>query len=71
MCHDGKGLVMYVLCYVVQEACDSWPCKNGGDCENHERGYKCKCKGHMFGSNCEICITVLFVVNNIKKPLSK
>ena len=38
---------------VVFEPCDTWPCKNGGDCENEGTRYKCTCKDHFMGTRCE------------------
>ena len=38
---------------VVNESCDSFPCLNGGECNNVEDGYTCMCKGRINGTNCE------------------
>ena len=37
----------------VLVACKSNPCTNGGVCTITAHGYKCACKNHTFGRNCE------------------
>ncbi|KAI0229937.1 hypothetical protein LSAT2_019653, partial [Lamellibrachia satsuma] len=48
-----SSMLKSVLIIRVNEACDSWPCRNGGECENEGKDYKCTCKGHMSGTQCE------------------
>ncbi|KAI0233936.1 hypothetical protein LSAT2_015834 [Lamellibrachia satsuma] len=53
------GRAVLSLCEVavygthVNESCDSFPCLNGGECNNVANGYTCMCKGHINGTNCE------------------
>lgn len=43
------------LCSIaaVNVCAEKQPCKNGGECENKEDDYTCKCKAGFTGTNCE------------------
>ena len=39
--------------YTVLVACNSHPCTHRGVCTVTSNGYKCTCKNHHYGRNCE------------------
>ena len=36
---------------------NSSPCLNGGTCTDQPTGYKCRCPGNIFGTNCQFIVS--------------
>jgi len=54
----------------VLNACsEKQPCKNGGECENKDEGYICKCEAGFTGTNCEHKCTIASNIINGEKFL--
>lgn len=43
----------YLLFYKEMDHCHPNPCLHGGECEQSETGYLCKCIQQYQGTNCE------------------
>lgn len=41
-------------CYINEDECVLYFCKNGVLCVDEVNGYKCVCKGDIYGCYCEI-----------------
>ena len=45
----------FLLLVFSQSSCESYPCKNGGDCvpDYELNSYVCNCKGEFYGKHCD------------------
>lgn len=59
-------LVKPVFLSVIVDNCEPNPCENDGTCEaKGNDGYKCSCVPPYAGKHCEICMTSIWIGNDI------
>ncbi|XP_028838679.1 coagulation factor IXb [Denticeps clupeoides] len=61
---DYEKTMEFWVSYVDGDQCESFPCQNGGSCEDGMNSYVCWCLAGFNGKNCEIEIARQCNVNN-------